>query len=175
MDGSMILQTINAALRLSIPIAYVAIGAVIIEKSGINAIAMEGMMLAGAFGAVIGSWLTGSPWVGVLMGILFGIAIGLIRGFFCINLRANQTVSGLGLNLLIVGAVHSGVAYCLYFSALKGLRGQETAILSYIDPLTAVAVSFAVLGEPVTPAQLLGGAMVLAFALANELLPVIRR
>ena len=79
------------------------------------------------------------------------------------------------LNLLIVGAVHSGVAYCLYFSALKGLRGQETAILSYIDPLTAVAVSFAVLGEPVTPAQLLGGAMVLVFALVNELLPVIRR
>jgi len=73
------------------------------------------------------------------------------------------------LCLLCVGMVHSGAAYVLYFSALKSLPGQETAILSYIDPLVAVVVSLTVLGEPVAALQLVGGAMILAFTLFNEL------
>ena len=71
--------------------------------------------------------------------------------------------------LLCVGLLHSGVAYVLYFSALRTLPGQEAAILSYIDPLVAVVISLTVLGEPVTGLQLLGGAMILAFTLVNEL------
>ena len=73
------------------------------------------------------------------------------------------------LCLMCVGVLHSGVAYVLYFSALSELPGQETAILSYIDPLVAVAVSLIVLGEPVTPLQMAGGAMILAFTLYNEI------
>ena len=75
-------------------------------------------------------------------------------------------------SMLAVGVIHSGAAYCLYFSALKSLPGQEAAILSYIDPLVAVVISVAVLAEPAAPSQLLGGAMILAFTLANELLPM---
>ena len=70
--------------------------------------------------------------------------------------------------LMCVGLVHTAAAYVLYFSALKDLPGQEAAILSYIDPLVAVAISLTVLGEPVTASQLVGGAMILAFTLANE-------
>ena len=73
------------------------------------------------------------------------------------------------LCLLAVGLVHSGLAYVLYFSALSALPGQEAAILSYVDPLVAVLISLVVLKEPVSPAQLAGGAMILAFTLANEL------
>ena len=73
------------------------------------------------------------------------------------------------LSLLAVGLVHTGAAYVLYFSALKSLPGQETALLSYIDPLVAVVISLTVLAEPVAPPQLLGGAMILACTLANEL------
>lgn len=73
------------------------------------------------------------------------------------------------LCLLVVGLVHTGAAYCLYFSGLKELPGHEAAILSYIDPLVAVLVSVLVLGEGVVPLQLLGGAMVLGFTLWNEL------
>ena len=75
------------------------------------------------------------------------------------------------LCLLAVGALHSGAAYVLYFSALNALPGQEAAILSYVDPLVAVLISLTVLGEPVAPVQLAGGAMILAFTLANELSP----
>ena len=71
--------------------------------------------------------------------------------------------------LLAVGLIHSALAYVLYFSSLKSLPGHEAAILSYIDPLVAVLISLAVLREPVAPAQLLGGAMILAFTLGNEL------
>ena len=73
--------------------------------------------------------------------------------------------------LLIVGLFHTGVTYCLYFSALKELPGQEAAILSYIDPLVAVLVSVFVLGESMTVLQLLGGALILGFTLWNEIKP----
>lgn len=72
------------------------------------------------------------------------------------------------VNLLIVGLVHTGITYCMYFSALKELRGQQAAILSYIDPLVAVLVSVTVLGEGITVLQMAGGALILGFALWNE-------
>lgn len=73
------------------------------------------------------------------------------------------------VNLLIVGLVHTGITYCLYFSALKSLPGQEAAILSYIDPLVAVLISVFALGETMTAVQLLGGVLILGFTLWNEL------
>lgn len=73
--------------------------------------------------------------------------------------------------LLTVGFIHTGLTYCLYFSALKELPGQKAAILSYIDPLTAVLISVCFLGEPITLRQLLGGGLILGFTLINELAP----
>lgn len=73
------------------------------------------------------------------------------------------------LCLLIVGLVHTGITYCLYFSSLKELPGQEAAILSYIDPLVAIIVGVLVLGEPLSWQQLLGGSLILGFTLWNEL------
>ena len=75
------------------------------------------------------------------------------------------------LNLLIVGVVHTGVCYCLYFSSLKELPGQKAAILSYVDPLVAVLISVTVLGEPMTLPQIAGGLLILGFTLWNELTP----
>ena len=71
--------------------------------------------------------------------------------------------------LLVVGLLHTGVTYCLYFSALKELPGQEAAILSYIDPLVAVLVSFSILGEQMTFTQIVGGVLILGFTLLNEI------
>lgn len=70
--------------------------------------------------------------------------------------------------LLVVGLIHTGIAYCLYFSALKEIPGQEAAILSYIDPLVAVVISVTVLGEGISLAQIVGGALILGFTLWNE-------
>ena len=83
------------------------------------------------------------------------------------------TLSGLNkigwISLLVVGVVHTGVTYCMYFSALKELPGQEAAILSYIDPLVAVLVSVVFLNERITVPQIIGGALILGFTLWSEL------
>lgn len=73
------------------------------------------------------------------------------------------------VNLLIVGLVHTGITYCMYFSSLKELPGQKVAILSYIDPLVAVLISVTVLGETMTISQVIGGMLILGFTLWNEL------
>jgi len=72
-------------------------------------------------------------------------------------------------NLLIVGVLHTGITYCLYFSSLRDIPGQKAAILSYIDPLVAVLVSVVWLHEPMTLWQILGGSLILGFTLLNEL------
>lgn len=71
--------------------------------------------------------------------------------------------------LLIVGLLHTGITYCLYFSSLKELPGQEAAILSYVDPLVAVVIGVLFLQEPLSWQQLLGGVLILGFTLWNEL------
>lgn len=71
--------------------------------------------------------------------------------------------------LLVVGILHTGITYCLYFSSLKALPGQRAAILSYIDPLVAVLISVVVLREPMTWQQALGGGLILGFTLWNAL------
>ena len=83
-----------------------------------------------------------------------------------------DSLGGIGwVNLLIVGLIHTGVTYCLYFSSLKELPGQKAAILSYIDPLVAVLISVTVLGEKMTVSQALGGILILGFTLWNEISP----
>ena len=71
--------------------------------------------------------------------------------------------------LLIVGLVHTGICYCMYFSSLKELKGQEVAILSYIDPLVAVIVSLVFLNESMNILQIIGGILILGFSIWNEI------
>jgi len=71
--------------------------------------------------------------------------------------------------LLVIGIVHTGLAYCMYFTALKDVSGQQAAILSYIDPLVAVLISVTLLGEAMNAMQITGGALILGFTLWNEL------
>lgn len=72
------------------------------------------------------------------------------------------------VNLLIVGLIHTGISYCLYFPSLKELPGQKAAILSYIDPLVAVLISVTILGETMNVWQVVGGILILGFTLWNE-------
>lgn len=92
--------------------------------------------------------------------------VGLTSGVTLSNLDRRGWIC-----LLIVGVVHTGVTYCLYFSSLKELPGQKAAILSYIDPLVAVLVSVLILGESMTAWQAIGGALILGFTLWNEMTP----
>ncbi len=90
-----------------------------------------------------------------------------------VGLTSGVTLAAMDLTgwvcLLVIGLLYTGVTYCMYFSAVEHISGQELAILSYIDPLVAVVVGVAVLGEPLSIQQLIGGALILGFTLWNEL------
>lgn len=92
-----------------------------------------------------------------------------------VMMSGGMTLGGMNakgwINLLIVGLIHTGVTYCMYFSSLKELPGQKAAILRYIDPLVAVLISVTVLGEAMTLWQVIGGMLILGFTLYNEIAP----
>lgn len=71
--------------------------------------------------------------------------------------------------LLLVGVVHTGVAYALYFGSMQALRAQTVALLSYVDPVVAIALSALLLGEQMTPANMAGALLVLGAAVVSEL------
>ena len=92
------------------------------------------------------------PYVALTGGVTLGMLTG--TGWAC---------------LLVVGLIHTGITYCMYFTAIERIPGQTVALLSYIDPLVAVMVGVVVLGEPLTLQQILGGCLILGFTLWNEL------
>ncbi len=92
-----------AAIRLTTPIALAAMGATICERAGIINIAMEGMMLIGAFFAAWFAWATGNPWIGLLGGMLAGGVIALFHAWSTITLHLNHVVSGAVINILGFG------------------------------------------------------------------------
>ena len=96
-------DVLGTTLRLSIPIAFAALGGVIAERSGVWNIGLEGMMLAGAFGAALGVFLTGEPLIGLLVGMLCGMLLALMLAVLAISLGVNQIVSGIAINLLSIG------------------------------------------------------------------------
>ena len=73
--------------------------------------------------------------------------------------------------LLLVGILHTGVAYCLYFGSMEYIKGQTVAIISYIDPVVAVFLSVLVLREPMHITEAIGALLILGSALLNEITP----
>lgn len=80
------------------------------------------------------------------------------------------TGEALGM-LLVIGILHTGIAYALYFGSLDGLRAQTIAIFSYIDPVTALVLSALLLSERLSGAAILGALLILASAITSELEP----
>lgn len=70
--------------------------------------------------------------------------------------------------LLIIGIVHTGIAYLLYFPSIKDVKGNTIAILTYLDPIVAILTSFIILKESLTPLQAIGGILILSAAYFGE-------
>ena len=103
MESVFSMYMLVATLRMAIPLVLASIGGVLCERSGIINLGIEGMMLVGSFGAVVGSYFTNNAWLGVLCGVLVGGLFGLIHALLCIKFRTNQSVSGVGINIFASG------------------------------------------------------------------------
>jgi len=99
----MIAQLLASTLRVSTPLIFAALGGMFCERSGVINIALEGLMLIGAWAAAVGTLVTHSPWLGSGLGMLAGVLLGAVYGFFVIRLRANQIVAGMAINMFAFG------------------------------------------------------------------------
>jgi simple sugar transport system permease protein len=94
---------IFSTIRLATPLILAAIGGLFSERSGVINIALEGMMLAGAFTAAAVTYSTASPWVGLLAAAGAGVLIASIHAVACIRYKADQVVVGTAINILMIG------------------------------------------------------------------------
>jgi general nucleoside transport system permease protein len=92
-----------STVRLATPLLLAALGGLYSERAGVINIALEGLMLAGAFTAAVVTHAAHSPWAGLAAGIAAGVAIALVHALAAIRFRANQVVSGTAINLLFAG------------------------------------------------------------------------
>lgn len=119
-------------LRMAIPLILASIGSVICERSGIINLGMEGMMLMGAFGAVMGTAIFQNPWLGTLTAVAFGGMMGLLHAVLCIRYHTNQAVSGVGINIFSSGLT---LVLCKMMWNKEGLSAEVEQIPTVTIPV----------------------------------------
>lgn len=95
---------LGSSLRLAVPMLLGATGELVSERAGVLNMSVEGMMLTGAFAGAVGSVATASPVLGLLIGVVAVLPVALLQAFLSVTLRANQIVTGIGINILVLGA-----------------------------------------------------------------------
>ena len=104
---------IFAAIRSATPLIFAALGGLFSERSGVINIALEGLMLAGAFTAAVATYETSNPYLGLLAGVAAGGVLAFVYAVACIYFEADQVVTGMAINFLMFGlpALISGAVY----------------------------------------------------------------
>lgn len=100
---SRVILALSITLMYSTPLVFGALGGVISERSGVTNIGIEGMMNVGAFAGVAGSFVSGNPWIGLLCAGIAGGLVALLHAIASITFTADQTISGVAINLLAPG------------------------------------------------------------------------
>jgi len=98
-----IIATLSRSLVYGTPLLLGTLGEIYAERSGVLNLGVEGMMIMGAYSAFTTAYITGNPWLGILVGAVVGGAFSLIHAFTSVTLKANQVVSGLSLTMLGLG------------------------------------------------------------------------
>jgi simple sugar transport system permease protein len=138
------LAFIASTVRISVPYALAAVGGTMSERGGVINIALEGILLLGALGYVLGAYYSGNPWVGLLAAAFAGLLTAALHALVTVRFKADQITSSLGINL---------VAFGLTRFLLKSIFGSSSnssrvAGLPDIGPLAAIPGLGTLLGNP---------------------------
>lgn len=141
-DLSTFTNFLESSLRLSVPLIFAALGGVFSERSGVFNIGLEGLMLMGAFGAALGAFHSGSPVVGLLVGVALGALLALPFAIMSVSLGVNQIVAGIAINLFALGLTSFLARIAIGTTAntalLEGFRPLPIPVLSGIPVIGPV-------------------------------------
>ena len=153
---------IGITLMYSTPLVFGALSGVISERSGVVNIGIEGMMMVGAFTASAVSYFTGNPWLGFLAAGLTGAIIALLHAFASITFRADQTVSGVAINLLAPGLA---LFFCRRLFDNAAMTPVYTTLPKLFGDKALAGTPYASLNVDVTVALGLVAAVIMWFVL----------
>lgn len=134
---------IASTIRLSTPLILAALGGLYSERAGVINIALEGMMLAGAFTAAVVTVFTHNPWIGLLSAVAAGLLVAALHAMATIKYRADQVVSGTAINILFLGvpALLSGALFESTGATPQLPRDQTLPDAPIFNPQTSPALA----------------------------------
>lgn len=128
------LTLLTIVMTAATPLLLAALGETVTERSGVLNLGVEGMMIMGAVGGFGGAFLTGNPWMGVIVSIIAGMFMALLFGILTLKLLANQVATGLALTLLGLGLS------ALLGESFVGQPGVKLPTISGVDPLIPFSI-----------------------------------
>jgi general nucleoside transport system permease protein len=129
-----------ASLRLTVPVAFTALGGLLSERSGVLNIGLEGMLLTGAFVSAAIAFTTGNPELAVVAALGITAIVGWVHAYLCVSLRVNQLVSGLAINLTAAGLTTYGAR--LLFNGTMKLPGIDPIAIPLLKDIPLIGVFF---------------------------------
>ena len=133
MNSSVIALMLLSIVRLSAPVFIAGVGNMFCERVGILNLGTEGMMVSGAFCAVLGSHITGNPWIGLLCGVLGGALAASVYGVVCVEFGGTQAIAGLGLNMLALGLTQFLCSACFKSDISPNVPNLNAVSYTHLD------------------------------------------
>ncbi|MGB7085154.1 MAG: ABC transporter permease [Phormidesmis sp.] len=132
---------LSACLRLTLPLAFAALGGLLSERSGVLNIGLEGMILTGAFASAAVAFSSQNVWLGVVIASCASALVGWVHAYLCVSLRVNQLVSGLAINLTAAGLTTYG-ARLLFSTGTVALPAIAPVPIPLLQHLPVLGVFF---------------------------------
>lgn len=141
LNTTFLIALLSASIRLSVPILLAALGGMYSERAGVVNIGLEGIMLVGAFAGVVGSYFSGSQWIGALLAMVSGMLIAYLFAITTVKIKMNQIVSGVAINMLGIGLTS------FLFRALFGITTVPITVNSFSPFNVPILSSIPIIGE----------------------------